>query len=134
MKLKFDFVTNSSSSSFIIWGNSIFKEDLIRNEKFMMTLYNYVNPISKDKPRISFDEWKDTLGDEFDDYIGDLGKSVNADVNIGGGEEYLIGLHPDKMRGDETKDQFFKKIENMLENIGLEPNPIILIEDVIYDY
>jgi len=97
--MRFDFVTNSSSSSFVCWGVS--KDDIKFGEEIYLKLFNDYVSDNKGKSwfdlseeeinQMSIEDKIDFVNDEIDTY--DL---YNTDlISIGGSENDVIGINPD---------------------------------------
>jgi hypothetical protein len=120
MKLKGDFVTNSSSTSFIAWGISKedfeFKRDY---EKALVILHNESNPT---EPILSTDD----IG------IYELAGLICEDNNLEFHHDYYgdcvqIGISPFGMEDDETVNQLKERVVKQFKGKGI----IITSEEVV---
>ena len=112
MKVKLDFVTNSSSTSFCAWGIEVELDKL--PDKFKKFLYNKLK-----KENQSYDDFCDMLDDCLYDllYVSDLGLecTISAEDNL-----LYLGLHPTRMPEDVTLREFKESIIKKLHEIGFD--------------
>lgn len=110
-----DFVSNSSSTSFAIIGKDYYIDDLIER--------------IKEKENREFDSY-----DESREYMWDYLHNLD-DLDISRGlDEYgddcvIIGMCYERMKKDETKEQFEKRIIETIEKHGFPVDKVSQIID-----
>jgi len=68
MRIKRDFITNSSTTSFVAWGIS--GEELLENEDVIKKIYDYYKSNSEENEKIiSFEEFKGLDRYDFVEYL-----------------------------------------------------------------
>lgn len=111
MKIRTDYVSNSSSSSFVLWGAMFDLEELQQKLKD-------INAIS------SKDE--DCYKDYFYQWLNEQ-KIFDYDDHVIGDYEAVFGLKPTKMKDNETLLQFKSRIFAKLTEAGL---PVASLDDI----
>ena len=101
MKIRHDYVSNSSSSSFMLVGHAYESNEL-------MKAWLKLHPEYEDEYEDDFDEWEivDKLADE-------LGLSLRRGI-YDYSDMWVLGLYFDEMKDDETKKQFKERIQEKL--------------------
>lgn len=106
MKIKPDYVTNSSTYSFTCWGIEVNGFDDPKASKF------------KDQYVKQGNDPEDKNYENLDNYLNDTG--LNYHINFDYTPFLIIGGHPMDLKGDQTLDQFKEEILNKLHNLGIE--------------
>ena len=116
MKVRTDYVSNSSTSSFVLIGDAFSKIDFENSSFFKTDLENDDQPYC----------WENKCGE--------LGLVVERGINDYY-TEYVVGLRYADMKADETKSAFHKRIEELLRKAFPEKDNInvTLILDAGYD-
>jgi len=123
MRIKDDFVTNSSTTSFIVWGISTDLGELKKNKKAMDAVYGMY--LSKEKGEIvtreelineqwEFYNWLETVLSEYGLEVAM--SQYNDDV-------IYIGINPFEIGDDETGLQFKMRVKNALDELDIPGEP-----------
>lgn len=112
MKIKADFVTNSSSSSFVAMGISI--EDELFNENNIILLQN-------EMPEHTINE--DNISEFSYELLECLLKGTDLSYAIMSWDQiFLVGLPFSDMRDDETLAEFKKRANDQVQKVFNDPN------------
>jgi hypothetical protein len=125
MKKKLDFVTNSSSVSYVGWGVHLSEED-IKNELFIKKCFeNYKLETWADQNK-TIEEFKENDIKEISDYAS----SNILKFSTGSyGENYFILGSPDNMKDDQTLKEFKDQIIKELSEYGIKVDSLEYIEE-----
>ena len=144
MKIKQDFVTNSSSTSFCVWGYRLDFEWSELSESFLKKAYEYyTDKYGNTEETPSFDEYKERIkkwnnsGDNEDLFYNSIvefleNKSgLDSIVSWEAGEIY-IGGSPFHIPNDILLPEYKKQILKKLLDLGLDLGELQIINEVIY--
>lgn len=113
MKIRIDYVSNSSSSSFMVVGHAFDYEELVKIAEHLNLVSEY-HDNSEDTPE-DYNEW-DTgeIVEELEERFTDLDFQYGLENYY---DEVCIGMGYDKMKDSETKKDFEKRIVERLKEM-----------------
>jgi hypothetical protein len=138
MKFKKDFITNSSSTSFVGWGISL-EIDEIKNEKELLELAykEYKNSYMTDDDTYNFEKFMDENEEEnFRDAIDGLFpyKKSLLQISFGpNGDDIMIAGPVSGLKDDQTLRDYKKQIIEELGKVGIRVSAVSYIEESWYN-
>ena len=124
MKIRADFVSNSSSSSFVLWGVSFDTDNLV--EKLRDAGLVPARP----------DDGEDHVNEDIEAFLDS--REIPYDEYVFGYDDNFIafGLSPACMKGNETLNEFKARIVDKLKSYGISvdgPSEVVFIKGVDAD-
>ena len=113
MKIRIDYVSNSSSSSFMVVGHAFDNEELVKIAEHLNLVSEYQEN-SEDTPE-DYSEWgTGEIVEELEERFTDLDFQHGLENYY---DEVCIGMTYDQMKDSETKKEFEKRIEDRLKEM-----------------
>jgi len=124
MKIKHDFVTNSSSTSYVVWGIELNDSEILENEKLINLAYEYY---LKDYNEYTIEEFKNKIDlvkenlewSDIDKFL-EISTGQNCD-------DFWIGGRISDLKDDQTLGEYKQQIIESLRKIGIETDSVYLI-------
>jgi len=123
MRIKQDFVTNSSTTSFVVWGKMLDQRDLQKNEKLVKTAYDRFVEKGYNRNNLTFEEFKEN--ERFHDLFDQLSYLTKLDTSMGPcGDDFWIGGVVDGIKLDQTLREYQQEIVDELNRLGFTTNSV----------
>lgn len=114
MKIRTDYVSNSSSSSFMVVGHAFDNDELVKIAEYNKLFSEYQD--SSDE----YNEWSiGAIVEALEDKFNDLDFKYGLDNYY---DEVCVGMTYDKMKDSETRKEFEKKIADRLKEMTGKQN------------
>lgn len=111
MKVRMGFVSNSSSSSFCIYG-AFLEDDKIETPEFLEFMVDHIDDVE------SIEKAKETLEEDRDDVLWQLETPLGLEYYcIDGDDGVYLGDSWSHVKDDETGRQFKDRVEAQLKKI-----------------
>lgn len=129
MKVRLDYVSNSSSSSFMLVGQAFESDEVL---KAWQRLHPEEAKSTGEEPD-EHEEESDEYEDDYDEYdiVEKLSNELGLEYELGINDYYemwVIGLPFEKMGDDETKKQFKDRISRCLQKAFPNANAEAIVD------
>ena len=139
MKVKADFVTNSSTTSFVAWGISVEFSELRENSVLLQLMYlKYTDYMKqKGKDALSMDDWMQEIDSDMEfyswfEYLLSVTGSKLESCRMPDDYSMGVGISPFNMNDNETFADFKNRVSLELHGFGL-PSEAGCIEEAWRD-
>lgn len=130
MKRKLDFVTNSSSVSFCMWGLSLSAYEI--PESVMKNVYSYYLKNNNDKDNLKYRDFKSNGNVIY--YFETVCRKNGLDLySPPYSDLYYIGRELLHIKDNETMKEFKKSVDGIFESIGFDVKNNGILENGWHD-
>lgn len=129
MKVKKDFITNSSSVSYTLWGLILDEKEIMSNEKFMKRLYE--SSESDEMFKQDFPNFESFRNNIHPSDIMECLYSLACDIKFECASEpysreIIFGKSITSMFLNQTYGEFINEVEKKLKEIGIDKKPVLI--------